>query len=766
MKKIISLVLVFILSATALFACGKPTETSTNLTSEPTATQTYQGKIPPDTTLSPVNRPAHSTPAVDYSGNGKVELVNNGNVIFNFNYNTADNASVRTVEALNELISASCNRSLGSTDGTAENVFAVINSRSSYPKEFSAFVDKMGDGDYMVCTTDSIIVLVGDGDENLWIGANFFAKNLMGYDCENPTDIVNGAVLAVPSGVEYIAEGTLDAKYDALTISGSSIRNFVVVCPAEIREAGAALVRYIGLKTGIEPQVFTEDQDINNPVMSANEIVFVLDGSLADNEYKCSAERPNKIVLSAANPTTAMLAAYKFIDTYVGMNGSGDAEITVASFDEKAAFDHVDMMTDDYTSLIMNTIDKYYTVSVNTDELADLLALDNGIDYMDKELYEYTSNNKTYSMLLDCSEGVQISLKRKISTTKGTDTTTVTLIAEDGHLPCFASKTVKNIVTKSFASAEHSGSERLVLNSSYKVCPCASCKGTYDSYFALVSELASSTPDVQYTVLAYNATVTPPSAKLAANVSVDIFTTKTCCAHALDDAHCETNKAFADALRGWKDVCGTVNVYDTSNDYAYFPSTFPDFSVLARNAAFYKSVGISSLSYVFSPEITMREFGALREYLISNLLMKAGMTDEDYEKMLDGGIDALYGIGAENIRKYIDLFAYSAADHYTAFDKPSAIIPINRTVDANGKKQYDVKLAASLYKFLDASAYKNETLEGNPKLIAKLLYSAYEEDCDYYITHALPQFSEWFQYDIDTLDRTRVANEILAEMAK
>jgi hypothetical protein len=57
------------------------------------------------------------------------------------------------------------------------------------------------------------------------------------------------------------------------------------------------------------------------------------------------------------------------------------------------------------------------------------------------------------------------------------------------------------------------------------------------------------------------------------------------------------------------------------------------------------------------------EFGELRAYLISKILMNPYMTDKEYYAHMDEFLAAYYGAGWQNIRKYIDTHTrYAKAD--------------------------------------------------------------------------------------------------------
>ncbi len=200
-----------------------------------------------------------------------------------------------------------------------------------------------------------------------------------------------------------------------------------------------------------------------------------------------------------------------------------------------------------------------------------------------------------------------------------------------------------------------------------KMCQCADCmkldnengghSGTMITFVNRIARdvKAAGYDNVAIDTFAYQYTRKAPTQVVPEdNVIVRLCTIECCFAHALDDASCTENVALMNDLADWSKICDRIYVWDYTTNYANTLGIFPDFGVLQKNIqVFYENnvVGLYEEGNYYMAACD-GEFGELRAYLLSKLMQNPYL---DYDKTMNEFLEAYYGKGWENIRKFIDM---------------------------------------------------------------------------------------------------------------
>lgn len=218
-------------------------------------------------------------------------------------------------------------------------------------------------------------------------------------------------------------------------------------------------------------------------------------------------------------------------------------------------------------------------------------------------------------------------------------------------------------------------------------CQCPNCvridkeegshAGTYIRFIkALIEAVAADYPTVQFEINIRTYLQNAPAiTKPTKGVSVRISTAGCHANHPITNTACPECVAFTQGLKTWGELCDSVNLeYVLTSTTNYIP-TFANLGTLQENMRFFAESGIKSIYCSGNFACPSGEFGELRVYLISKLLVDPMMSKETYYAYMDEFLAAFYGDGWEYIRKFIDKTTELAADgSQTAADGPFAAI--------------------------------------------------------------------------------------------
>ena len=236
--------------------------------------------------------------------------------------------------------------------------------------------------------------------------------------------------------------------------------------------------------------------------------------------------------------------------------------------------------------------------------------------------------------------------------------------------PCLTDETVYQTVLKNVRKvlAEAPGARILSVsqNDNNSYCKCENCaaitaeegspSGTLLRFVnRIANDIASDYPNVTIDTLAYRYTQNPPKiTKPAPNVCIRLSTITCHLTHPLTKNTCSACSSFRKALEGWSEICDNIYIWDYTTNYSYYLATFPNFHVLRANMQFFAEHNVKGVYEQGNASGPSGEFGELRAYLISKILMNPYMTNEEYYAHMDEFLAAYYGSGWQNIRKYID----------------------------------------------------------------------------------------------------------------
>lgn len=252
------------------------------------------------------------------------------------------------------------------------------------------------------------------------------------------------------------------------------------------------------------------------------------------------------------------------------------------------------------------------------------------------------------------------------------DSPSPTLIAN----PCLTDEDIYQTVLKNVRSILAQNPDAKILsvsqNDNRNYCKCENCEaitaeegspaGTLLRFVnRIANDIAADYPNVTIDTLAYQYTQKPPKVtKPAPNVCIRLSSISCHFTHPLTKSGCSACSAFCDALKEWSKICDNIYIWDYTTNYSYYLATFPNFHVLRENMKFFADHNVKGVYEQGNASGPSGEFGELRAYLISKLLMDPYMSKSEYYAHMDEFLAAYYGDGWEYIRKYINTFAQYA----------------------------------------------------------------------------------------------------------
>ena len=172
---------------------------------------------------------------------------------------------------------------------------------------------------------------------------------------------------------------------------------------------------------------------------------------------------------------------------------------------------------------------------------------------------------------------------------------------------------------------------------------------------AVAENLEADYPNLTIDTLAYKYTRKAPTKTVPReNVCVRLCSIECHFNHPLTTESCETCSAFRHDLIEWGKICDNIYIWDYNTNFSYYLSFFPNLHVLRENMQLFADNNVKGVFCHGNMEGPSGEFGELRAYLLTKLMMYPYMTEEEYYAHMDEFLAAYYGAGWENIRAYID----------------------------------------------------------------------------------------------------------------
>jgi hypothetical protein len=194
-------------------------------------------------------------------------------------------------------------------------------------------------------------------------------------------------------------------------------------------------------------------------------------------------------------------------------------------------------------------------------------------------------------------------------------------------------------------------------------CDCPNCKAIVEKegsqsgpILHFINQVADNVkdefPSATIDTLAYSYSRKPPKYVVPRpNVCVRLCSIECCFSHPLDG--CPVNKTFMDDLRGWRDRCKRLYIWDYVIDFANYIMPFPNLRVLSPNV---KTFVAHNVRGIFEeggyPRGGGTEMAQLRAYMLAKILWNPNY---DPNLAMNEFLDGYYGPAAPYVRQYIDL---------------------------------------------------------------------------------------------------------------
>lgn len=194
---------------------------------------------------------------------------------------------------------------------------------------------------------------------------------------------------------------------------------------------------------------------------------------------------------------------------------------------------------------------------------------------------------------------------------------------------------------------------------------------------AVADNLKEDYPNLTIDTLAYKYTRKAPTQTVPRdNVCIRLCSIECHFNHPLTTESCKTCSAFREDIIAWNKICNNLYVWDYTTDFSYYISFFPNLHVLRENMRFYADHHVKGMFEQGNGQGLSGEFGELRGYLLSKLMMNPYMSAEEYSRHMDEFLAAYYGAGWKNIRAYIDQLSTLALDGpgHTIYHQPFTAI--------------------------------------------------------------------------------------------
>ena len=197
---------------------------------------------------------------------------------------------------------------------------------------------------------------------------------------------------------------------------------------------------------------------------------------------------------------------------------------------------------------------------------------------------------------------------------------------------------------------------------------------------AVAENLEADYPNLTVDTLAYKYTRKAPTKTVPRdNVCVRLCSIECHFNHPLTTESCEICSAFRYDLIEWGKICDNIYIWDYNTDFSYYLSFFPNLHVLRDNMQLFADNNVKGVFCHGNMEGPSGEFGELRAYLLTKLMMYPYMTEEEYYAHMDEFLAAYYGAGWKSIRAYIDQLCALAllGEGHTIYHQPFASVNEN-----------------------------------------------------------------------------------------
>lgn len=479
-----------------------------------------------------------------------------------------------------------------------------------------------------------------------------------------------------------------------ITLGGRDLAGFRIVisenAPAHEREAAADLADCLRRAAGLTLPVVTDrEQAVDDEICigaTTRDVQSVIDrrASLRHDGILLRAE-DGRLYIQSETHLGVRYAVSKFLEKYVGFR-----------------------FLDEYNEVI---------------EPAEAVDLPADLDYCHSSplMYRHTDWRVTESQRRRWGLNGEDGVENRII---GFCHTMTALAGTPGHLqPCLTDEAVYQTVLGNVRKwiRDNPGCRIISVtqNDNFNYCKCPRCEamakrenqsGIMISFVnRLADDIRDEYPDVYLLTFAYQYTRKPPvTVKPRDNVIIWLCSIECCFSHALEDASCGQNRAFADDIRAWASIAKHIYIWDYTTNYAHYVSSFPNFRTLLPNTRFFVGSGaIAIYEEGGHQQQENGEFRSLRAYLTGQMLWDPDMGDEAFDRHIKDFLKGYYGAGWQYIYEYVDRTCAKVKEmHMGIYVDTNRIFP-----DADGKPDMAFCLEMkALWDKAEAAALDERTL--------------------------------------------------------
>lgn len=651
----------------------------------------------------------------------KVDLVKDGQVLYSITYSGMwtlnNNENLAVAEGFRDALAAATGSEVNLysgeetiTDkeiyvGNTDKAFARHKDRVALGGNYTVDEELIGPKGFVITSTEDRYILAASTDLGAWGAVSYFMNEVVGYDINNPpAEPIKNA--SIPAVINYINSEYLKCDLHVImTIGGVDISEYKVVCSATAStdeiETATNFRRYVYAMTGV-------DLDLVRDTTAATEHEIVIGDT---TRYDVSSLAKSDVIIKSENGSLII---------------AGDSDYGTNYANELFFAKYASVVSGIYTG--NSVLDIAGDINDNV-KMPFNETIAEGVDYA-----EYTRDN--------------------IAALLGTEET-----------PCYSDSAVADKLYDALkAKNPAKGDTVMLISNTADYCKCDKCKGETKAFIETASKVADkfAADGVTVGITAINETRKPAVDKVSDNLRIFFAEPYICCAHAINDDSCETNKAIAADLAAWTAVASDVYVVDFTMNYHDYPSTFPNIDTIYPNINYYSQVGAEGVIMAWEKNSAALEFGEIRYALINAALANPAMSADEFTTVKDTIIDALYGKNASAIKNYIEKFDAASAEHFNIFSKAAEILPIAKIEGKTGADAYDLTLAKELGKIWNDIYERHNPPEGALTGLAMFELNKDYIESDYYLPlHSRVQYTEWLEGNIPSVDRHLVYTAII-----
>jgi hypothetical protein len=277
----------------------------------------------------------------------------------------------------------------------------------------------------------------------------------------------------------------------------------------------------------------------------------------------------------------------------------------------------------------------------------------------------------------------------------------------DGYAQvCVTNEEVKKLITTKVLDCLRQDPTAQIISVSQNDCDnhclCANCKKLEEEEGSpagpllhlvnyVAAEVAKQYPHVAVDTLAYQYTRKPPRhVKPLPNVIVRLCSIECDFAHPLT---AESNRKFADDIRGWSQICQRVYIWDYTTNFAHYIQPHPNLRVLGPNIRFFVDHGVRGIFEQGGYSSYGAELAELKAWVLAKLLWNPRLDDQTLVRQF---VEGYYGAAAAPMLEYIKLIhdeAEAKNTYLTCFSSATADF-LNLGMLAKAEKLLDQAEAA------------------------------------------------------------------------